>query len=165
MIDFFEKEILVPAREFGICDDEDVSVKTPAYIDVSSDNKDKWIACVTNTSGQPLNFIAVDNAIEIKRKSGEMACRCDAMLRNARYIVFIELKSQREKWIQHAKEQLLETIDVFKDSYDINQYPCRLAYACNKKHPYFAVSRKEEMQRFFQRNGVRLIIDSHIQIK
>lgn len=163
MIDFFEKEILVPAREFGICDDEDVSVKTPAYVDVSS--KDKWIARVTNTSGQPLNFIAVDNAIEIKRADGEMACRCDAMLRNARYIVFIELKSQGKQWIRHAKRQLSETIDVFKGSYDIRRYPYRLAYACNKKHPYFAVSRKEEMQHFFQRNGVRLIIDSHIQIK
>lgn len=94
-IDFFKDEEPVECSPFGICDDEDEAIKTPAYVDTYEARKDKWIAVVTNKSGKRIMFIAVDNKIEIKRDDGQMENRCDAMLHNEDYIIFIELKDQR----------------------------------------------------------------------
>lgn len=165
-IDFFRNEIVVKSRMFGICDDEDSTIKTPAYYDEDEKHEEKWCAKVTNNSNKDISFIAVDNAIEIRRENGDMANRCDAMLHNDDNIIFVELKNQRGKWIDHAvNEQLLATINVFKKCYDINTFRHRVAYACNKKHPVFAVSHKTMMQKFRNDHGVRLVISREITIK
>ncbi len=95
-----------------------------------------------------------------------MDFRCDAMLTGAGYIIFIELKDQMGNWINHAvNDQLQTTIDHFKSNNDIYQYPKRLAYACNKRHPRFQYSNMEMMNNFRSRNKVRLIIANEIVIK
>lgn len=101
---------------FGICDDEDEAAKTPAYVDVDVNRQDKWTAIVKNKSEKIISFIAVDNKIEIKRDNGQMENRCDAMLHNDDYIVFIELKDQGKDWIRHAVEdQLVTTINILSN--------------------------------------------------
>lgn len=165
-IDFFKEEEVVPDVLFGICDDDDETTKTPAYVDKTLANANKWIAKVMNHSGKSIGFIAVDNKIEIRRPNGDMENRCDAMLHNDDNIVFVELKVQAKDWIKHAvEEQLLTTIEVFKSCHDINKFRHRLAYACNRKHPFFAVSHKEYMQRFWAEHNVRLIIGRDIVLK
>ena len=165
-IDFFKDEEEINAALFGICDDEDEAEKTPAYASTEPAQREQWIAIVENRTKEPVYFIAVDNKIEIKRENGEMENRCDALLRHAKYIIFVELKDQRKDWITHAvEEQLLTTIRIFKNCHDINAFRHRMAYACNKKHPTFAVSHKEYMQRFKNEYGVRLIIGCDIVIK
>lgn len=165
-IDFFKDEEVVSEKLFGICDDGDDAVKSPAYVDKDPAKIDNWIAKVSNEFAKAVCFIAVDNKIEIRRENGEMENRCDAMLHNEDYIIFIELKVQGRDWIKHAvEEQLLTTINIFKSCHDISQFRHRIAYACNKKHPAFAVSRKEYMQRFKNEHGVRLIIGCDILLK
>lgn len=165
-IDFFKDEQIVSDNYFGLCDDEDESSKTPAYVDTNPGNKDRWIADVRNISGKSIGFAAVDNKIEIIRDDGSMENRCDVMLHNDDYIIFVELKVQGKDWIKHAvEEQLQTTIDIFKSCHDIRQFRRRIAYACNKRHPAFAVSHKEYMQRFRKRNDVRLIIGCSILLK
>lgn len=92
VIDFFKDEMPVGDALFGICDDEDEAAKTPAYVDADAKHKEEWTAVVTNRSGKIISFIAVDNKIEIRRENGQMENRCDAMLHNDEYIIFIELK-------------------------------------------------------------------------
>ncbi len=163
-INFFEDEKVVNDVRFGICDDVDVSVKTPAYVDLT--HEARWVAKVTNNSGCPVGFIAVDNKIEMRRENGEMENRCDAMLHNDIYVIFVELKDQTKNWIKRAvEEQLLTTINIFKANHDISKYRYRIAYACNKRHPVFAVSQKEYMQRFKKEHNVRLIIGCDIVLK
>lgn len=165
-IDFFKDEEPVNNSLFGICDDEDEAEKTPAYVNIDLTQKDLWIAKVDNRTGKPVYFIAVDNKIEIRRENGEMENRCDAILHHADYIIFVELKDQRKDWIVHAVEdQLATTIRFFKSCHDITAFRHRVAYACNKKHPSFACSHKEYMQRFRNEHNVRLIIDCHIVLK
>lgn len=41
-IDFFHNETVVKSRLFGICDDEDSTVKTPAYYDEDERNENMW---------------------------------------------------------------------------------------------------------------------------
>lgn len=166
VIDFFKDEMPVGDALFGICDDEDEAAKTPAYVDTDAKHKDEWTAIVTNRSGKIISFIAVDNKIEIRRENGQMENRCDAMLHNDEYIIFIELKDQNKDWIKHAVEdQLATTIKVFKQWHDISLFKHKLAYACNRRHRRFAFSNKEDMQRFRNQHGVRLNIGCDIIIK
>ncbi|WP_298454804.1 hypothetical protein [uncultured Prevotella sp.] len=166
VIDFFKDETPVGYALFGICDDEDEAAKTPAYVDADEKRKEKWTAVVANKSGKIISFIAVDNKIEIRRENGQMENRCDAMLHNDEYIVFIELKDQGKEWIKHAVEdQLATTINVFKQCHDISLFKHKLAFACNRRHRTFAFSQKEYMQRFRNLYGVRLNIECNIMIK
>ncbi len=71
MIDFFEGETEINSEFFGICDDPDTGVKTPAYIDSDIGNENKWTAVVNNHSKAPVYFNPIDNNIEIKRENGE----------------------------------------------------------------------------------------------
>lgn len=165
-VDFFEYEEIVTKSCFGICDDEDISLKTPAYIDIKEENENAWIAKVTNNSGKAIGFIAVDNKIEILREDGNMEHRCDAILHNEDNIIFVELKEQRKDWIKDAVEdQLLATINIFKSLYNISVFKNRVAYVCNRRHPSFAYSHKEYMQKFRNEHNVRLIICRDIKIK
>lgn len=165
-IDFFKDEMPVNADCFGICDDEDEHVKTPAYVDTDESRRENWTATVFNRSGKTIAFIAVDNKIEMKRDTGEMENRCDAMLHNEDYVVFVELKNQGSNWIRHAvEEQLATTIQIFKENHDINVFKHKLAYVCNKRRAAFAVSHKEYMQRFRNQYGVRLVIGGEIVLK
>ena len=133
-------------KNFGICDDEDESAKTPAY--VSIDPTDKWVAIVQNRTEKPINFTAVDNCIEIRRANGDMDNRCDAILTNDEHIVFIELKVQRTSgWITHAvDEQLQTTIDHFKENCDIDKYRYkRLLFVTENFHVSMPVIKKKWM--------------------
>lgn len=151
-------------KTFGICDDVDESKKTPAYIDII--NPKKWIAIVKNTTNQPINFTAIDNCVEILRDNGDMENRCDAMLTNEDNIIFIELKDQKDSWIDHAiNDQLQTTINYFRANHDISKYRHKRAFACNKKHPRFKCSYKERMQLFYNKNHIRLNIQNEIIIK
>lgn len=166
-IDFFIQACQtenITDKVFGLCDDDDNSVKTPAYI--SRDVNDKWIAKVNNTSGKSLNFTAIDNCVEIKRDNGDMESRCDAMLTNEDNIVFVELKTKNSDWIKGAVEdQLQTTIDYFKENHDISKYKKKRAFVCNRKHPNFQVSYKDLMNQFYKQNGIRLNLEARIIFK
>jgi hypothetical protein len=165
-VDFFREEETIHSSHFGICDNEDEKVKTPAFVDCDIKNEASWTANVLNHTGDHISFIAVDNKIEILREDGSMENRCDAMLHNVENIIFVELKIQRLNWIKHAvEEQLQTTIQIFKENNDIKKFRHRLAYVCNRKHPRFCYSNKQLMQQFRDRNDVRLIISRDIVIK
>ena len=151
----------ISEARFGICDPQNGG---QAFVDFI--NEENWVAIVENRTGQPVNFTAEDSCVEIRRDDGTMDFRCDAMLTGAGYIIFIELKDQKDNWINHAvNDQLQTTIDHFKHNHDINQYTKRLAYACNKRHPKFQYSNMEMMNDFRNRNKVRLIIANEIILK
>lgn len=165
-IDFFEPKCStenIKAVEFGICDDVDKEEKAPAYIDYY--NLNNWVAKISNKSGKSLNFIAIDNCIEIYRENGEMENRCDAMLVNADNIVFVELKDQMSGWINKAVIQLQITIDYFKKNNDMGKYRYKRAFACNKQHPHFQSSYKELMSAFYKKNKIRLNLQCNIVFK
>ena len=163
-IDFFISRCMIQnitAIHFGLCDPGEGQKAYPTPAD-----EDTWIATIDNKSGAALNFIAVDNCIEIRRPDGNMDNRCDAILTNDRHIVFIELKDQDKDWINHAvDDQLQTTIDHFKANHTLDSYAKRDAYACNRRHPYFKHSLMERMTEFKNKNDVRLHIDAHIVIK
>lgn len=160
-IDFFKADCQQHSKalEFGLCDNTD---KTPAFI--SEENKEPWIAIIKNEAQKDITFTAIDNCISILRADGNMEKSCDGMLTHDDNIDFIELKEVRSDWIIGGIEQLKVTISIFSNHYDLNQYRKKRAFLANRKHPQFKFSHKEEMQRFKNETGVRLIIQNRIKI-
>jgi hypothetical protein len=64
-VDFFKASCQTVTQEtkFGICDDDDNDIKTPAYI--NNDDATKWIAVVINKAAKEITFTAIDNCIDM----------------------------------------------------------------------------------------------------
>lgn len=161
-IDFFQYAVPIPSvPEFGICDDEDKGLKTPAYL--STDKNDRWITTVKSNNRKDYLFIAVDNNIPIKRinKQGkeEDENRCDVILHTSKTICFIELKVDRnKKWLEKALFQLKTTIKTFSENHNIDSFENKRAYAVNSKKG-FASSYKGIQQRFYKKHSIVLRIN------
>lgn len=90
--------------------------------------------------------------------------RCDAMVRYTENLIFIELKEVRTDWIKGGIAQLKETILYFKTNQKLGVYSKKRAFLANRKHPHFKFSHKENMQKFKNETGFRLIIHNKIKI-
>lgn len=161
-INFFDpacQEPPITAASFGIVDDQ---TSAKAYTDL--EDPENWVAIVKNDQQVAVTFTAIDNCVEVLRPDGNMERRCDGMLTYAENIVFVELKDQRLGWMSDAIDQLEITISQFVDHHDMSQFRRRRAFACNKRHPNFAVIENETMKRFFRERGVRLNVQAEIVI-
>ncbi len=165
-VDFFNttcKEAEINNTTFGICDNQD---GTKAFTDI--ENKEKWIASVSNKNGITIAFTPIDNCLQIfKPKTNDLESTCDGMLTFTDNIYLVELKRQRTSgWIPDAIGQLKNTIKLITESQDISHIKYKKAYACNKKHPSFKAIDNELSKKFFtETNGFRLDINSEINIK
>mgnify|MGYP000421191526 CR=1 FL=1 len=90
-VNFFQAdcETITSAVKFGICDGENTY---PAFLNFDA-LVEKWIAEVENEEEIEVIFTAIDNCIDILDENGETQSRCDAMMRYAENLIFIELKS------------------------------------------------------------------------
>lgn len=143
--------------EFGLYDPGDNS---PA---ITTNNHLLSQAVVKNPNGNPVNFIPIDHNIILIDNNGNQLSLCDGLLYVGNtFLAFIELKDVMRNWIDEAVGQLENTIEIFKQNHYYLDYRNRRAYAANKEHPYFNVSRKELMQQFHQKTGFRLFIQNTI---
>ncbi len=150
-----------PARddiEFGLCDDQNGK---KAYSNV--DTPAKWIAIVKNTNNINLVFTPIDKCL-IKDDEFPGRGRCDGLLMSAKHLYFIELKDEAKSWISGAIDQLESTIEFFKENHDINLYPYKKAFACNKKHRHFQEIDNELNNSFFRKHKVRIDIQAEILV-
>lgn len=165
-IDIFDPELLVeePRSEvlFGINDgDSNATTKElrRAYTTITV-GADSWNAIVHNASRRSLQFVPVDHNVEMDALCDGILYECVA---NAQ-LVFIELNEGRKDWIQQGVEQLRRTINASKGSIRSIGFARCEAYLCNSRHPHFAYSHKEVMQRFRNETSVRLYIQQVIAV-
>ena len=164
-IDIFDPELLVeePRSEdlFGVNDgDSNAPAKELRRAYTTTVGDDSWNAIVHNASRKTLQFVPVDHNVE-------MDALCDGILyehlANAQ-LVFIELKGGRKDWIQQGIEQLKRTINASMASIKSIGFTRCEAYLCNNRHPHFAYSHIEVMQRFRNETSVRLYIQQAITV-
>ncbi len=149
--------------KFGLCDDPPPA-KNPAYID--EDSPEKWIAEVKNLSKISVDFHAIDNCIEILRPNGEMGSRCDCMLHYDKSLIFVELKDRGHGgWIAKGSKQISNTIRIFKQSNDIDDYDKVKAYVCNKQRPLAITGTNTTAQKFKDETGLTLKLDRNIKLE
>lgn len=163
-VNFFDARCQESTKEsiFGLCDEPSPSTN-PAYID--TDDPSKWIATVDNGNQIEVTFTAIDKCIEISDSDGD---RCDGMLTYNGGIIFVELKerkAQNKVWAGKGDEQLRNTIRLFKENHDLDNYMVKKAYIANKRRPNFQSSQTERMQKFLNDTGFRLRIEATINLE
>lgn len=164
-IDFCKKECQSRTIEkrFGIYDAEDNS---PAVLKFEDENC--WNAIVTNDSCKDLLFTAIDNCIEIWRKTGEMDNRCDGMLTFDETLLLIELKNKRDSWQAEGLSQIEATIKQMQniETGFFYKFKKRKAIVSNRKNqfPSFQESNKEQREYFMKEYKTRVQFESEIII-
>lgn len=155
-IDFFKTQCTTNTSEkiFGIYD------IPPATIDFF--NSDIWIAWVDNDNQVELTFTAIDACLNIPHFEGE---RCEAMLRYADTLIFIELKDRDGgRWAGKARDQLANTIKLFKRDAGLNGYNRFYSYIANKQRPNFKSGGNNFSQQFEDETGFILRVSDVIKI-
>ncbi|CAM3433633.1 hypothetical protein ABF190_000976 [Flavobacterium psychrophilum] len=163
-IDFFENKCKSTSNkiEFGLCDDSSPA-ENPAYI--NEDDDSKWIGIVKNNTNKEIEFIAIDSCIDIRRPDGKLESRCDGLLSFDTNLIFVELKSREsKKWFKTGREQLTNTIRIFKDNYDISKYNSISGNVCNGLRPQSHAGQATNIQQFFDETGLILKGDRTIKI-
>jgi len=163
MLNFFDPAYQTPPiadLRFGLCDNEN---GTAAFVDTTATNMDNWIAIVENKHAIPLVFTAIDKGV-VKDDEYPNCGRCDGMLMSDRHLYFVELKNEKESWIQKGVFQLESTIRLFDGAHPgvKKRYVHKKAFLCNRKHPSFHVSNKEQSLKFFRAYGFRLDIQAKV---
>jgi hypothetical protein len=149
---------------FGICDDEDTNVKTPAYINTADESR--WIALVLNPQSKNLVLTAIDNCIEVLRENGDMDSRCDVMLTSDDSLCLIELKNKVSDWKASGIEQIEATLMRLIENHETYYFSFkkRKAYVANKRHPNFQILDNALMKRFSSQYKIWLDIQATIKI-
>jgi hypothetical protein len=144
-IDFFQAACQSATNEtvFGIND------VPPATL--SSINSDDWHVWVDNPNGKVVSHTAIDDCLGIPRSEGE---RCESMITYEDVIIFIELKDRDGgRWAGKARDQLINTIALFKRDADISVYTRHYAHIANKQRPNFKSGGKKFSQEFEDATG------------
>lgn len=142
---------------FGLCDDE--NDHTPAYLD--ENNQENWIAEVHNENCKLVSFVAIDHCITLPRR------KCDCLLFYDETIIFVELKDRGgnpRDWKDDAEEQLRQTITIFEQQEEANNYTTKVAYIANKKVGKHNTRNHQRMTRFKNETGYILKIQNRIDI-
>jgi hypothetical protein len=149
------------AETFGLCDDAD---DQPAYISETDVEKAAWIAIVKNKLKVEIQFVAVDNCIDLRRANGDLESRCDGLLTYETNLDFVELKDKKYRWLESGTAQIENTIRLFSAFHDLKQYRRKRAFVSNRSFPQFTSHQTSTKERFRDQYGVRLFAQQEIII-
>jgi hypothetical protein len=156
-IDFFAAKCKAATAEkiFGIYD------VPPA--ELRFDNAHVWHLWVDNPGGVEITLRAVDHCLDIPRAEGE---RCEAMITYNNVLVFIELKDRDGgRWAGKSRDQLINTITLFKRDADITPFKRLYGHIANKQRPNFKAGNKTFYQEFEDKTGFILRVSEILKIE
>jgi hypothetical protein len=156
-VNFFEARCMTTTSEklFGIYD------IPPASLDFT--NSDVWIAWVDNTKEIEVTFTAIDKCLRISDSEGE---RCEGMMTHSDALIFIELKDAGSgRWAGKARDQLTNTISLFKRDVGLAGYARLYGYIVNKQTPHFKSGGSSFSQKFQDDTGFVLRVSDVIKIE
>ena len=156
-IDFFQDDCQSKTTEkiFGIYD------APPATL--SFEGSDNWNVWVDNSILKEITHTAIDDCLSIPDTAGE---RCESMITYDDVLIFIELKDRGGgRWAGKARDQLMNTITLFKRDADISAYKRLYGHIANKKRPNFKAGGKAFSQKFEDETGFILRVSDLIKIE
>ncbi len=139
-IDFFQAQCQSKTTEtiFGIYD------MPPAVI--SFENSSDWHVWVDNPNAKEVTHTAIDDCLGIPRSEGE---RCESMITYDNVLAFIELKDRDGgRWAGKARDQLINTIALFKRDANIAAFSRLYGHIANKQRPHFVAGGGSFFQEF-----------------
>lgn len=156
-IDFFQTKCQSTTSEtiFGIYD------APPATL--SFENSDDWNLWIDNVNTKEIKHTAIDDCLEIPDSEGE---RCESMIIYDDVLTFIELKDRDGgRWAGKARDQLKNTIALFKRDANIHAYMKLYGHIANKQRPHFKAGGKNFSQQFEDETGFILRVSDVIKIE
>ena len=156
-IDFFQAQCQSKTNEtvFGIYD------APPATL--SFENSDDWHVWVDNPNTKEVSHTAIDDCLGIPRSEGE---RCESMITYDDVLTFIELKDRDGgRWAGKARDQLINTIALFKRDANIAVYKKLYGHIANKQRPNFKAGGKNFSQQFEDETGFVLRVSDVLKIE
>ena len=156
-INFFQAQCQskTTATVFGIYD------VPPATL--SFENPDDWHIWVDNTNAIEVTHTAIDFCLGIPDTEGE---RCESMITYDDVLTFIELKDRDGgRWAGKARDQLINTIRLFKRDAGIADYRRLYGHIANKQRPNFKAGNKTFFQEFEDETGFILRVSDVLKIE
>jgi len=156
-INFFERACRSATSEkvFGIID---IPPATLVF-----NNAEDWNVWIDNKNEKEITHIAIDDCLGIPRAEGE---RCESMITYDDVIIFVELKDRDGgRWVGKARDQLINTISLFKRDANINNYRRLYGHIANKQRPNFRSGNKNLSQQFEDETGFILRVSDLIKIE
>jgi hypothetical protein len=156
-IDFFQAQCQSITTEtvFGIYD------APPATLSFA--NADDWNVWVDNPNSKMVSHTAIDDCLGIPRSEGE---RCESMVTYDDVLTFIELKDRDGgRWAGKARDQLINTIALFKRDASIAAYSRHYGHIANKQRPNFKSGSKNFSQQFEDETGFILRVSDVLKIE
>lgn len=156
-IDFFQATCQSTTNEtvFGIYD------VPPATLLFT--NSEDWHVWVDNPNGKVVSHTAIDDCLGIPRSEGE---RCESMITYDDVLTFIELKDRDGgRWAGKARDQLINTIALFKRDASISSFTRHYGHIANKQRPNFKAGGKNFSQQFEDETGFILRVSDVIKIE
>lgn len=156
-IDFFQAECKRTTNEtiFGIYD------TPPAAL--LFENSDDWHVWVDNPNEKQVTHTAIDDCLGIDWSEGE---RCESMITYDDVLMFVELKDRDGgRWAGKARDQLINTITLFKRDANIAGYRRLYGHIANKQRPHFKAGGKNFSQQFEDETGFILRVSDVIKIE
>ncbi len=157
-IDFFQLKCQSRTNEtvFGIYD---APPATLSFVD----SKD-WSVWVDNGGGKEITHTAIDNCLGMPDAEGE---RCESMITYDDVLMFVELKDRDGgRWAGKARDQLMNTIALFKRDVNIGAYEKRYGHIANKQRPHFKAGGMRFSQEFYdETDGFVLRVSNVIKIE
>jgi len=156
-INFFLEKCQSKSSEkiFGIID------IPPATL--SFEDSESWNVWIDNIKGKEITHTAIDDCLDIPFGEGE---RCESMITYDDVIIFIELKDRNSgRWAGKARDQLINTIALFKRNIEQIPYQRLYGHISNKQRPYFKSGGKTFLQKFEDETGFILKVSDVIKIE
>lgn len=156
-INFFEATCrsVTSEKVFGIID-------IPPSTLVFNEAED-WIVWIDNANEKEIAHTAIDCCLRIPDTEGE---RCESMITYDDVITFIELKDRDGgRWAGKARNQLKNTIALFKRDANLDNYSRHYGHIANKQRPNFKAGGKSFSQQFEDETGFILRVSDVIKIE
>ena len=160
-IEFFKESCKSSTRasQFGLYDNE------ATYASIVIENHEIWQGEVENSKEKKVVFFAIDKCLEIKDENGNLESTCDCLLKQEKQLIFVELKSWKKgRWVKEGREQITNTISLFKKSNIIDEYQVK-AHICNNKRPRSHTGHAVNIQQFKDETGFILSTNNKIEIR
>ncbi len=157
-IDFFQAKCrsVTSEKVFGIVD---IPPATLVF-----NNEADFNVWIDNASEKEITHTAIDDCLGIPDAEGE---RCESMITYDDVLIFVELKDRDGgRWAGKARNQLINTIKLFKRDAGIAEYTRHYGHIANKQRPNFKAGGMSFSQEFEDAtNGFILRVSDVIKIE
>lgn len=139
------------------------NLRCPPPATLTFTNSEYWNVWIDNVNQKEITHVAIDDCLGISHTEGQ---RCESLIIYDDVITFIELKDRDGgRWAGKARDQLENTIYLFKRDANIGVYTKHYANIANKQRPNFKAGGKNFNQQFEDKTGFILRVSEVIKIE